>query len=70
MRKKLLAKTNWFRKRAKKEDKNARTTQWRTGNKGATVGKHKELELRTVLFVEQSLNGELARRLRESLRRI
>ena len=66
IRKKLLAKSNWFRKKKSKEE-NAREPT----NKGRSQGSFGESRyneapvVRTILFVEQSPKGELARRLRE-----
>ena len=72
IRKKLLSKTNWFKKRRRKEDDGASGSKehevqgtFRNGSR-----KLKELELKSVLFVEQSPKGELASRLREALRRM
>ena len=69
IRKKLLAKSNWFRKSRRKEDYAKEST-----NKGRSSGSFggskcmETLKVRTILFVEQSPNGELAKRLRETLR--
>ena len=72
IRKKLLSKTNWFKKRRRKEDDGASGSKehevqgtFRNGSR-----KLKELELKSVLFVEQSPKGELASRLREALKRM
>ena len=70
VRKKLLAKTNWFKKRRKKEDQDLNTRRSGCGVKGAPRRGSTELEQKTVLFVEQSPGGELAKRIRESLRRM
>ena len=70
VRKKLLAKTNWFKKRRKQEDQDLNTRRSGCGVKGAPRRGSTELEQKTVLFVEQSPGGELAKRIRESLRRM
>ena len=72
--KKLTGKTQWFRSK-KKEDKNSKadktgkhqarrppTTQKHPDN----VQKQKEIRTTSVLFIEQTPNGELARRFREA----
>ena len=69
-RKKLLAKLNWYRSRDKidhYEDgrKGNRRNREGTGPKGA-----KSPVFKSVLFVEQTPDGELARRLREVLQRL
>ena len=70
VRKKLLSKANWFRKRSRnnKEDQKSRNSQ---GAKNLGSRKRgRELEIKSVLFVEQSPKGELASRLREVLRKM
>ena len=73
-RKKLLGKSEWFRGKAKTEVEtakmgppNSEDQPHNTG--GATEGKKgqktTEMETKTVLFCEQTRNGELARRLKE-----
>ena len=63
MRKKLLAKANWFKNKKRTQGAmDTKVTKW-NGNKGAHRGrnvKNKELELKSVLFVEQTPKGELA----------
>ena len=65
IKKKLLSKSNWFKKKKKEEQEKEQmepgATSW--GSRPA-----KELEVKTVLFVEQSPGGELAKRMRETLR--
>ena len=68
IRKKLLAKSTWFKKHKKRGEQQSngrngeqRSTKW--GSKNT-----RELEVKTVLFVEQSPGGELARRMRETLK--
>ena len=70
VRKKLLARTNWFKKRRRKDDQDPNTRRSGCGVKGAQRGGSVEPEQKTVLFVEQSPGGELAKRIRESLRRM
>ena len=69
-RKKLLAKLNWYRSRDKIDHyangrKGNRRNREGTGPKGA-----KSPVFKSVLFVEQTPDGELARRLREVLQRL
>ena len=64
IRKKLLGKSNWFKKRRSKKD----NTQETKGRSFKRSKPHMELEVKTVLFVEQSPMGELAKKLRETLR--
>ena len=68
IRKKLLAKSNWFRKKRKsnKEEKPKRSKD--KSQEWGAVNYNKELEVRSVLFVEQTPGGELSKRLREQLR--
>ena len=68
IKKKLLAESNWFRKKRKKECYTKETTG-SSVIKSSFVGSklNKELDVRSILFVEQSPKGELARRLRETL---
>ena len=65
-RRKLLAKTNWYKKRRKENlyDNN--------GGSKRKAGKEQQrhMENKTVLFVEQTVNGELGKRLREMMTRI
>ena len=71
VRKKLLAKANWFKNKKRTQGAiDTKVTKW-NGNPGAHRGrivKDKELELKSVLFVEQTPKGELASRLREAMR--
>ena len=68
VRKKLLAKSSWFKRRKKREQYEEQSDGRSFGNKSKGSKHHRELEVKTVLFVEQSPKGELARRLREALR--
>ena len=66
IRKKLVGKSNWFRKRKKSNmyggvKKPGGTSEQKDKN-------FKEPSVRTVLFVDQSPGGELARRIKEQLR--
>ena len=74
IRKKLLAKSKWFKKKKRKEEDGITPAPGRGGERQGALRlgskKAKELELKSVLFVEQSPKGELARRLREELRRM
>ena len=73
VRKKLLSKSNWFKKRRGNYTNNQEQKKGGFGFQGAT-GRgsryNKEVELKSVLFVEHSPNGELAKRLREAMRRM
>ena len=73
-RKKILGKTEWFRKTGRKEDKlpttlpskkkgvkNQRRSHRKAGNRKAG----QEMKTRSVLFVENTRNGELARTIKE-----
>ena len=65
--KKLLSKTNWFKKR-RKGDRDPKEKQ-QGGREGAhKIAKGREQSVKSVLFVEQSPGGELAKRMREALR--
>ena len=69
VRRKLLAKSCWFKKRRKREEYNkeqSRGTGFKCSTKESSY--NKELEVKTVIFVEQSPKGELTKRLRESLK--
>ena len=69
---KLLAKSNWFKKKGKRKTEGLN----QEGNgKGAKKGKNRKKEklnlgAKTVLFVDQTPGGELAKRLRELLQRL
>ena len=68
-RKKLLAKTSWYKGAGQ------RKTEYNSGggnsnNKGATGRESKKYPPRTILFVEQTVMGELGRRLRELMTRL
>ena len=67
-RRKLLGKSNWFRGSRSKADSKT-TPTWKSGKKSQQVGSKnnpvQELRTRSVLFVEQTPQGELARLLRE-----
>ena len=67
IRKKLLAKTNWFKKK-RRCDKDNQDQQ--LGGRGGAHSRPKEREQcgKSILFVEQSPGGELAKRMRETLR--
>ena len=64
IRRKLLGKSNWFRRKKTKKD----GEQYASGGGFRRSNQRKELEVKTVLFVEQSPKGELAKKLRETLR--
>jgi hypothetical protein len=74
-RKKLTEKSEWFRKsdqtdqESTEEEVDKPLDKWLKAGKGKKDGKAQEelpeIETRSVLFVEQSKGGELARRLRE-----
>ena len=72
VRKKLLAKANWFKKKKKNDDLGAQTrTQGGPGISDLGSINHnrgEELKVKSILFVEQTPNGELAKRLRETLK--
>ena len=65
VRKKLLAKTNRYRKGGK-EDQKRKSTKGHIRKESQV----KQLEHKTVIFVEQTPRGELAKRLRELMSRI
>ena len=71
-RKKLLGKSSWFRGRKKpEEEKEEHHVTHRGGGKKITKGAGgpgKELKTRSVLFVDQTPGGELAKQVREKLR--
>ena len=69
VRKKLLAKTTWFKKRRRKEPYEDGEQKRRSfGNTTRGSKYNRELKVKTVLFVEQSPRGELAKRLRETIK--
>ena len=68
VKKKLLAKSSWFKRRKKREQDEKQPGGRTFGNKSKGSRHHRELEVKTVLFVEQSPRGELAKRLREAIR--
>ena len=70
IRKKLLGRTNWYKKKPKEDLYNKVGEGMRKINhqKTATVGRHKEKK--TVIFVEQTVKGELASQLRELFLRL
>ena len=83
MRKKLLDKTEWFRGKKKKVEPDDQTQSniqgsGRRSNKQQTrriqhdggANNVKELKTRTILFVEQTRDGKLAKELREVFRRL
>ena len=66
IRKKVLAKTNWFKRKSPKEGE-----KLVKGGKGkGKPAPKKETRTRSVLFVEQTPEGELSSRLRELLNRL
>ena len=69
-RKKLLEKSNWYKKRSSKEDEEEKPNpkSRKPGNK--KTKEKPRLEPKTILFVEHTRNGELATRLREATRRL
>ena len=64
-KKKLLAKTNWYKKK-----KTENLYDKSKGGSRMRKGVNNYVEHKTVLFVEQTNNGELGRRLRELMERI
>ena len=69
IRKKLLAKSNWFRKSKKKEEyAKEHTSRGRELSSFGGSRSSNKLEVRTILFVEQSPKGELAKRLRDTIK--
>ena len=72
-RKKLIGKTQWFRNKKKEEKSSTNKTRKPHGRRQPTtqkspdnINKQKEIRTTSVLFVEQTPNGELARRFREA----
>ena len=65
IKKKLLGRTSWYKKRGSKEQQNLKKIQG-----GALKTTSKELKTRAVLFVEQTPNGELSKRIKELLQRL
>ena len=70
IRKKLVGKTDWFRKRRSKgkEYEGAQKLGATQSTREQKQKNIKELRVRTVLFVDQSPGGELAKRIREQMR--
>ena len=73
-RKKILGKSEWFRTQKKSKEEEAPEVYGSSGNKADYKGKRtgsykpgKAVKVRTVLFVENTPGGELARRIREVL---
>ena len=66
IRKKHLGKSKWFRKRKDKKVYQGAHGQGRGAHQGRDMGG--DMRVRTIVFVEQSPNGELARRMKERLR--
>ena len=68
----MLAKANWFKQKKKKNYNEEDRTKHMGGQGAHKLGskrnKNEEPEVKSLLFVEQTPNGELARRLRETLR--
>ena len=62
-RKKLLGKSNWFKKRNQKEKY---TFPRKPEKEKKSKPKTEEIETVTVMFVSQTPNGELAKRLQKS----
>ena len=69
VRKKLLSKANWFKKGRRKEQEDQKSRGYQ-GAKNLGRRGNRELQIKSVLFVEQSPKGELASRLREALRKM
>ena len=76
IRKKLLAKSNWFKKK-KKVDQSYQPSKGSPGGPGSwkpgpweqlKYDREPKLETKTILFVAQTPRGELARRMRETIR--
>ena len=65
-RKKLLGKSSWFKDKRTKEEDAPKYTRGEQGGRG-TKGAEQELKTRAVCFVEQTPQGELAKRMREQL---
>ena len=72
VRKKLFAGANRFKKRIKKDDDSQGKDMGGHGRQRAMYSRreaeYKELKVKSIVFVEQSSNGELAKRMRETLR--
>ena len=66
-KKKLLAKSNWFKKRS---NKGSNDKYQSNGKAKKSSHQQRELETKTVLFVEYTEGGELASRLRELMKRL
>ena len=66
-KKKLTDKTSWYRKSRKKTGEHEGVHRKRGGSRDASV---EELRTKTVLFVEQTRGGALAKMLREVMARI
>ena len=66
-RKKLLGKSSWFKKKKKPEEEGEKTVK-KGGRRGEQTYTDRELETKTILFVEQSPEGGLAKKMREVLR--
>ena len=69
VKKKFLSKANWFKKGRRKDNGNQKSTGYQ-GAKSLGSRRNGELQIKSVLFVEQSPRGELASRLREALRKM
>ena len=72
VRKKLLAKSNLFKRRRRTQNGPEQKSKSQGGQEAfrRRSMNDKELEIKTILFVEQSPNGELAGRLRERIGRM
>ena len=71
IRKKLLAKTTWFKKKKMGDEQvihGSKSKRGEPGSKWGNVKSTRELDVKSVLFVEQSPGGELAKRMRDILR--
>ena len=68
IKKKVLSKSNWFKKKKGEQEKEQMKAKREPGATNWGSRPAKELEVKTVLFVEQSPGGELAKRMRETLR--
>ena len=66
VRKKLLARANWFKSKKRREDQPKTNAGQGATNWGSRSGR--DIEIKSVIFVEQSPGGELARRIRETTR--
>ena len=70
LRKKLLGKSSWFRGNKGGGTKKSTIVKGGKGVKEQRGGKSSEIKTRSVIFVEQTPHGELAKRIREVLSRL